>query len=287
MSSAKKGNPMQRKRFLGALAAAFCALFSLALFAQVALAAGGNTLTVGIADESYLSDVTSKESLVADVYKVASAKYDELHDTYTYTMVGGFSSLQSKLDSALNGTGDWTTLCDASVEAAKSSTPAVQGHVIAGSGAGSISLADDGIYLVLAHGKSKPLGSTKTNGTKYNYSFQASLVALPTKYDENGQMSGTIRTDDAYGEWHNEASIILKWSMKPVEKPDEPDEPDEPDKPSKPSKPTTPTTPTKKVVRTGDEDHLFPFYVAMAVSGGLFVVLAAKSIREKRGSRSN
>ena len=147
MSSAKKGNPMQRKRFLGALAAAFCALFSLALFAQVALAAGGNTLTVGIADESYLSDVTSKESLVADVYKVASAEYDATYDTYNYTMVGEFASLQSKLDAALNGTGDWTALCDASVEAAKSSTPAVQGHVIAGSGAGSISLADDGIYL--------------------------------------------------------------------------------------------------------------------------------------------
>lgn len=261
---------MQKKRFLGVLAAAFCALFSMMLCAQVALADGGNSLTVGIADESYLSDVTSKEALVADVYKVASAEYDAAFDTYNYTMINEFAGLQGDLDAALNGTGDWTALCEAAAKAASGATPVVQGHVIAGTGAGSINLAEDGIYLVLARGANEAVGTTITHGTKYDYIIQASLVAMPTKYDENGQMSGTIRTDESFGEWHNEATIILKWSMNPV---------GEPEKPGEPSKPETPT---KKVVRTGDEDRLFPFYVAMAVSGGLFVVLAAKTLREKR-----
>lgn len=274
MSSAKKGNPMQKKRFLGVLAAAFCALFSMMLCAQVALAEGGNSLTVGIADESYLSDVTSKDVLVADVYKVASAEYDADYDTYNYAMIDGFAGLQSELEAALNGTGDWTTLCNSTVAAAQNATPVVQGHVIAGAGAGSISLADDGIYLVLTHGKNEPLGSNIIHGTTNDYTFQASLVAMPTKYDKNGQMSGEIRTDESYGEWHNEATIILKWSMQPTGKPDDPGKPDKPE------------TPTKKVVRTGDEDHLFPFYVAMGVSGALLAVLVVKSIREKRNSQS-
>ena len=274
MSSAKKGNPMQKKRFLGALAAVFCALFSVMLCAQVALAADGNTLTVGIADESYLSDVTSKDTLVVDVYKVASAEYDAANDTYDYTMIDAFAGLQSDLEAALNGTGDWTKLCESAASLAPNATPVVQGHVIAGAGAGSISLADDGIYLVLAHGKAEAAGAAIIHGTNNDYTFQASLVAMPTKYDKNGQMSGEIRTDDSYGEWHNEANIILKWSMKPAGKPDEP------------GKPSKPETPTKKVVRTGDEDHLFPFYVAMGVSGVLFAVLAAKSIREKRNNNS-
>lgn len=277
MGSAKGRVPVQRRQVISVLAAVVCALLSTALLAQTAFAAGeGNTLTVSIADESYLDDITSKKALVVDVYQVASAEYDAPNDTYNYTMIGDFSSLQRKLDDALKGTGDWTSLCDAVAAAAKGATPVAQGQVVVGPGAGSIRLADDGIYLVLARGGGEPVGSTDAHGTKYDYSFQASLVALPTKYDENGQMSGTIRTDHVYGDWHDETSIVLKWSMEPVEESDEPDKPT-PDKPSKP---------TKKIVRTGDQDRLLPFYVAMAVSGGLFVVLAAKSLRERRNNRS-
>ena len=40
--------------------------------------------------------------------------------------------------------------------------------------------------------------------------------------------------------------------------------------------------PRRRIVRTGDETRLFPFYVAMLVSGLLFAGLAVKSVRERK-----
>lgn len=256
---------MQRKRSIAVFFAALLATFSLVVYSTVARAEGGNTLTVGVADETYLPDITSKEALVADVYKVAEAERDDVNDTYTYTMIGTFAGLQSQLDAAQAGTGDWALLYDAAAAASKNATPLVKGHVIAGSGAGSIQLAEDGMYLVLAHGTGEATGTNVAHGTDYDYTFQPTLVAMPTKYDKNGQMSGLIRTDEDYGEWHREATINLKFSMEPVTPPE-----------------PTPDNPPKKEVDTGDQNHLLPLYVIMAVSGTLFVVLAVKSIRERR-----
>ena len=59
---------------------------------------------------------------------------------------------------------------------------------------------------------------------------------------------------------------------------------------AEPEKPTTPETPKKKttnrtIVKTGDETRLFPFYVAMVVSGVLFLILAVQSIRLRKEER--
>ena len=43
-----------------------------------------------------------------------------------------------------------------------------------------------------------------------------------------------------------------------------------------------PQTPDRKVVKTGDDAELFPFYVAMVVSGVLFAALAADGMRRRR-----
>ena len=40
--------------------------------------------------------------------------------------------------------------------------------------------------------------------------------------------------------------------------------------------------PRRRIVQTGDETRLFPFYVAMLVSGLLFAGLAVKSVRERK-----
>lgn len=44
------------------------------------------------------------------------------------------------------------------------------------------------------------------------------------------------------------------------------------------------TTTTRKIVKTGDETNLFPFYVAMAVSGALLLVIGVASMRRRKGN---
>ena len=44
----------------------------------------------------------------------------------------------------------------------------------------------------------------------------------------------------------------------------------------------TTTTTSRALVKTGDEQRLFPFYVAMTVSGVLFLALAVQSVRLRR-----
>lgn len=46
-----------------------------------------------------------------------------------------------------------------------------------------------------------------------------------------------------------------------------------------------PSTSTGKIVQTGDNVNLFPFYVAMVVSGLLFLALAVDSVRRRRNER--
>lgn len=259
MGSPKKGKSMMRKRVTSALVAVFCAFLTMALSTVIALAAGeGNTLTVGLSEESHVDDITANESLVVDVFKVADATYDATYDTYTYNMVGVFADLQSSLDDVMAGNGDWKTLYDSAAVLAKDATPVVKGHVIFKNGE-SISLPDDGLYLVIARGASQPVGSNIAVGKVNRYTFQASMVAMPTKYDRNGEMSGPIGTDPSYGEWHNEATIQLKYAFTTI--------------------PTPPTPPTPS---TGDQNRLLPLYVIMAVSGTLFAVLAIGGIRKRR-----
>lgn len=49
-----------------------------------------------------------------------------------------------------------------------------------------------------------------------------------------------------------------------------------------PNPPSSTTTSTRTMVRTGDDTDLFPFFVAMAVSGALLMVLAGDSVRRRK-----
>ena len=49
--------------------------------------------------------------------------------------------------------------------------------------------------------------------------------------------------------------------------------------------PNTVTRVNRRVVQTGDQERLFPFYVAMVVSGALFVGFAVQGIRQRRAER--
>lgn len=207
---------MQKKRSIVALFTAFCVLFSVAVFGAVAHAEGDNTLTVGVAEAEYKEDIVAAQNLVVDVYKVASAEHDGTYDTYNYTLEEPFTSLQADFDAAQQGTGDWAKLYADAAKLSASATAVQTAAPITGDAASPLYL-DDGMYLVLARGENEEVGSLKANGALHEYQFQASMVAMPTKWaDEAGDMSGTIRTDGSYGEWHNEATINLKATQRPL-----------------------------------------------------------------------
>ena len=54
------------------------------------------------------------------------------------------------------------------------------------------------------------------------------------------------------------------------------------DNPSNPPTPNKPNTPKGTPVQTGDDTNLFPFFVAMTVSGALLLVIAIASLRSRR-----
>jgi hypothetical protein len=69
------------------------------------------------------------------------------------------------------------------------------------------------------------------------------------------------KLNSAYGEWVAEATVEIKPERsKIVEPPDTP----------------------RKVVKTGEETTLTPFYVAMGVSGGLLALLAIQGVLSRK-----
>ena len=90
---------------------------------------------------------------------------------------------------------------------------------------------------------------------------QEATVELTVSLD--GETEGNDYFDTA-------ASLKMNFAVEPVE-----------ETPS-PSSSPKPSSTTGKVVQTGDDTNLFPFYVAMAVSGLLFLALAIDSVRRRR-----
>lgn len=190
-----------------------CALFSLLVCGVIARAAGeGNTLHVKLAanDDAYIADL-EKADIVVDIYKFADATYDKDYDTYNYALTSGFSSLSDDFALAQEGEGGWATLAESAAEIAKGLE--VEGQPVkSGASIDEPIYLDNGIYLVLARGKDTEPGSATAYTKTWEYTFQAGMIALPTK-DANDD--GIIRTDNP-GEWLTDATCNLKSSRKPL-----------------------------------------------------------------------
>jgi hypothetical protein len=186
-----------------------CALFSLLVCGVIARAAGeGNTLHVKLAanDDAYIADLETAD-IVVDIYKFADATYDKDYDTYNYALTSGFSSLSDDFAKAQEGTRDWATLAESAAEIAKGLEPVKRAQPI-----DAPIYLDDAIYLVLARGADTEAGSATAYTKTWEYTFQAGMIALPTK-DVNDD--GVIRTDNP-GPWLNEGICNLKSSRKPL-----------------------------------------------------------------------
>lgn len=186
-----------------------CALFSLLVCGVIARAAGeGNTLHVQLAanDKAYIEDLETAD-IVVDIYKFADAAYDKGYDTYNYALTSDFSSLSDGFAAAQEGAGDWATLAESAAEIAKGLEPVKGAQPI-----DEPIYLDDAIYLVLARGADTEAGSATAYTKNWEYTFQAGMIALPTK-DANDD--GIIRTDNL-GEWLTDATCNLKSSRKPL-----------------------------------------------------------------------
>ena len=91
---------------------------------------------------------------------------------------------------------------------------------------------------------------------------QSGKVSINVKFD--GETEGNAYFDTI-------AQLRLKFGVDPV--------------PVTPPGKTTPppeTPPSTPIVKTGDSENLMPLYIAMAVSGGVFALLALYGVRERR-----
>ena len=273
---------MQKMRVrIGALFMALCVALTFVLNAGAAYASESYNfaLTVQLVDglpADVLADV--EKDLVVDVYKMADAIYEEDTDTYGYAnWADGFVALADRFEMLAanrdSKASDWQALyADAAAIVANAGgkiTPVIKGAKL-----GTVSLDAKGLYLVITHG-TVPSGESEidakkdyagvANGAKYKAFFLPTMVAAPTKWaDESGDMAGVIYTDASSGSWKDSATVLVKLSYEEI-----------------PTEKVTPP-PSKRVVPTGDDNHLGPLYAVMAVSGALFVGLAVSGALQKR-----
>ena len=325
----EKRAPMQKAGYrIAAIAAAMCVIVALAFYGMPAKAVedsgGGNTLTVIAVDGSDLAkDIADGNVIVSvDVFKVASMSSDGTE----MSLEPGFQGLQDRLDKARSAdsvASDRERLAKAALEVSGNIAPVVSGQkLIGGVDASSgkqtaraeINLSDDALYLVVPHVDEY----AKPENERTTYTFNASIVTLPTKYPANYEELGyldpaeSIKTSDP-GEWQSEVAIALK---------PESHEPTPPPPTSSTStsthstststhstststhstststhstststhstststhsKSTSTSSTSRSSVKTGDNTDLLPFYIAMGVSGALLVALGAYSLRKRR-----
>jgi len=181
------------RKYLAAFAAA-CLLAVLAfggVSAQVARGAGDNTLTVhAVAENSDYADDIAGADVVVDVYKVALAEPNSTYVTYDYTPTGVFKDLTIPADPDAS---DWQDLAN---RAAALVGPTAEGTASADE---TITGLDDGLYLVLAHGKGNTTLTAESD--LYEYTFQPVLVAVPG--------TSTYNTADPAG-WDGNVTMSLK-----------------------------------------------------------------------------
>lgn len=281
-----KGAPVQMmKKCLTTTAILVCALIAFA-FGGVAYAAGdwwtsdSNSLTVVTDESALVKDVAAGTAVEVDVYKIADAEADDKYQTFNYTLVSPFNTdaLSKRLESALKGGGsEWELLAMEALEKTKGfnvdkTTATLQAGTDGDKPIAYATMNDlkNGLYLMVPHGAGEdPL---KATGKKNNYTFSPSIVALPTKND---------------GEYDTVVQAKIKPAVKPPAPPSS--STSSSSSSSSSSKSSSSSTPPKghSTVQTGDDTNLFPFYVAMAVSGALLVILGFYGLRQRKREGGN
>lgn len=208
------------KKRLGAALLAACLLVALAFGGVSAYAAnagtGPNTLTVNVQSDSG-GDVAKADAVNADVvvnvYRIGSAEYISSYDTYDYAFdVDPFTGLKSLYTPASMTGAKWQELANEAAKLVKKATP-VASNVAVGE---EITGLENGLYLVVA---------PTAFSNYYEYTFNPTIVSLPTKEplkDSSGQPIKDadgypiVASSQQYGGWINKAEIQLKPEPEPL-----------------------------------------------------------------------
>ena len=196
---------------------AVCLLVTLALTGVVAWAdewgSGPKTVTVS-ATEEFAEDIATipeADKIVVDVIKIASATRNSQYLAYDYALVEPFAS-DTEIASKF-AEGDWAAVADKAVEVVKSSSvpSAAQGTLDTQIYLNTTESEGDGVYLVLPHEASEEVTALRAYSAVYEYIFNPSIIALPTKdgVDENSALNS------AYGAWVPDAKMVFKATREP------------------------------------------------------------------------
>ena len=171
-----------------------------------AAVAGENTLTVNANVEA--PGETATINVNVDVYQIATAAKDPQFDTYHYTFIEGFSDLEKSYDEQNMTGAKWQALADEAVKLIDGVTPVAKGEPTGT----KISGLSNGLFLVVA---------ADVTGNVYKYSFNPTIVALPTKEPLKDDQGNVVVDEDGYpiintsadfGEWIPDAEISLKYT---------------------------------------------------------------------------
>ena len=200
------------RKWQGVWAIAAGLIVALALTGVVAFAAewvtGTRTITVNLPSniEADVKNDIASADVVLDIYRIGSATANDQAETYD--LKGATGKLQAALDA-----GDWTKMAAVGLEEVKAGN-AVQAYPSSFAPGDTITLGSDasadGIFLILPHGKNEAGDSLKAYGNVFEYTFQPSIVTLPTKddVDENQHINS------AYGNWITEGKAVVKLETK-------------------------------------------------------------------------
>ena len=199
------------------LVLAICLLVTLALTGVAAWAdewgSGPKTVTVSAIDDfkDDIATIPEEKNIVVDVITIGSATRNSQYITYDYALIEPFASDEELASSFANG--DWATVAEKAVEVVKNSSvaSAVVGKLDTQIYLNTTESEGDGVYLVLPHGADQEQTSLKAYSAVYEYVFNPSIVALPTK---DGVEEGST-LNSAYGAWVPDARIVFKADRNP------------------------------------------------------------------------
>ena len=196
---------------------AICLLVTLALTGVAAWAdewgSGPKTVTVSAIDDfkEDIATISEEKEIVVDVIKIATATRNSQYLAYDYALIEPFASDEELASSFANG--DWATVAEKAVEVVKNSSvpSAADGKLDTQIYLNTTESEGDGVYLVLPHGADQETTSLKAYSPVYEYTFNPSIIALPTKdgVDENSALNS------AYGAWIPDARIVFKADRDP------------------------------------------------------------------------
>ncbi|MBE6471935.1 MAG: hypothetical protein E7000_09685 [Coriobacteriaceae bacterium] len=193
-----------------------CLLVALVCGGAVAYAAGawwtggGNeTLTVNAVGDSYddaFKEDIANADVVIDYYKIATAEADETYQKFNYELTGDFAGQGFDIPAEADRSAEtWQQLADecAALDAAKLTA---DGMAAPGT---PITSLEDGLYLVMAHGKGITDSMTARTET-HEYTFQPTIVALPNLEDNQWVTNVTIAMKPEQGDLYGDLRIVKR-----------------------------------------------------------------------------